>query len=63
LAAPQLPQKASNWEGDAKGESSNSKEFENIVEMLKEEAWEENVFLFADNSTAESALYKRELLQ
>jgi hypothetical protein len=51
------------WEPDAEDESSNWKEFENVVEALEEEG--ENgaldgclVYFFTDNSTVELALYK-----
>jgi hypothetical protein len=51
------------WQSDHDGESSNWREFTNVVESLEEEASPgrlENsmVFFFTDNSTAEAALYK-----
>jgi hypothetical protein len=51
------------WEPDAEGNSSNWREFENIVESLEEEAACGNVkgavvYMFTDNSTCEAALYK-----
>jgi hypothetical protein len=51
------------WEGDVEDNSSNWKEFENVVEALEEEG--NNgvldgclVYFFTDNSTVELALYK-----
>ena len=51
------------WESDAEGNSSNWREFENIVETLEEEAKAGHlkgsiVFLFTDNSTCEAAIFK-----
>jgi hypothetical protein len=51
------------WQSDQDGESSNWREFTNVVESLEEEASSgrlENsmVFFFTDNSTVEAALYK-----
>jgi hypothetical protein len=51
------------WQSDHDGESSNWREFTNVVESLEEEASSgrlENsmVFFFTDNSTVEAALYK-----
>jgi hypothetical protein len=50
------------WEPDAKDNSSDWREFENIVEALEEEAACGNlcgtlVYMFTDNSTCEAALY------
>jgi hypothetical protein len=51
------------WGSDEEGESSNFKEFENIVATVEEEATQgdlkgAHLFLFTDNSTVESALYR-----
>jgi hypothetical protein len=51
------------WGPDDEGESSNWKEFENVVETVECEAAEGTLkgavmFLFTDNSTVEAALYK-----
>jgi hypothetical protein len=51
------------WETDAEDESSNWKEFENVVEALEEEGQSSSldgclVYFFTDNSTVEAALYK-----
>jgi hypothetical protein len=51
------------WEKDAEDESSNWKEFENVVEALEEEGRNGSldgtlVYFFTDNSTVEAALYK-----
>jgi hypothetical protein len=51
------------WEPDAEDESSNWKEFENVVEALQEEGQSGAldgclVYFFTDNSTVEAALYK-----
>jgi hypothetical protein len=51
------------WEKDAEDESSNWREFENVVEALEEEGKNGSlngtlVYFFTNNSTVESALYK-----
>ena len=51
------------WEKDAEGNSSNWKEFENIVESLEEDGGKglltgASIFLATDNSTVEGCLYK-----
>jgi hypothetical protein len=51
------------WEPDAEDDSSNWKEFENVVEALEEEGKNGAldgclVYFFTDNSTVEIALYK-----
>lgn len=51
------------WGVEDEDESSNWKEFENVVEAVESEAAEGNLkgaqlFLFTDNSTVESGLYK-----
>lgn len=51
------------WDADTEEESSNFREFENIVETLETEEKDRNlcdslVYLFTDNSTVESAIYK-----
>jgi hypothetical protein len=56
------------WEKDAEDESSNWKEFENVVEALEEEGKNGSlggtlVYFFTDNSTVEAALYKGNLVE
>jgi hypothetical protein len=51
------------WDKDTEGESSNFREFENVIETLEEEASGGHlkgavIYLCTDNSTVESALYK-----
>jgi hypothetical protein len=51
------------WDSDTEGESSNFREFENIVETLESEEQDANmrgalIYLFTDNSTVESSVYK-----
>jgi polyhydroxyalkanoate synthesis regulator phasin len=51
------------WDPDTEDESSNFREFENVVETLEEEAKEGHlrgavIHLCTDNSTVEAALYK-----
>ena len=51
------------WDRDTEDESSNFREFENVVETLEEEAREGHlegavIHLCTDNSTVEAALYK-----
>ena len=51
------------WESDESDESSNWREFTNVVESLEEEARaghlnDSVVYFFTDNSTVEAALYK-----
>jgi hypothetical protein len=51
------------WDSDTKESSSNFREFENVVEALKEEGRQGNlqdalIFLCTDNSTVEAALVK-----
>jgi hypothetical protein len=51
------------WDSDTEEESSNFREFENVVDTLREEAEAGNlrnalIFLCTDNSTVESALVK-----
>jgi hypothetical protein len=51
------------WDKDTEDESSNYREFENVVETLEEEAKQGKlrgaiIFLCTDNSTVEAALYK-----
>jgi hypothetical protein len=51
------------WDKDTESESSNYREFENVVETLENEAEGgfirgAAIFLCTDNSTVESALYK-----
>ena len=51
------------WDSDTESETSNFREFENVVETLEEEAEKGNlrgaeVFMCTDNSTVESALYR-----
>jgi hypothetical protein len=51
------------WDADTEEESSNYREFENIVETLEAEEKDANmqgalVFVFTDNSTVEAAVYK-----
>jgi hypothetical protein len=51
------------WEPDESGESSNWRDFTNVVESLEEEAESGrlkngSVYFFTDNSTVEAGLYK-----
>jgi hypothetical protein len=51
------------WDKDTEGETSNFREFENVVETLEEEARKGSlqgaeIYLCTDNSTIEAALYK-----
>ena len=51
------------WDSETEEESSNFREFENIVETLEAKEADKNlenalVYLFTDNSTVEAAVYK-----
>jgi hypothetical protein len=51
------------WDADTEDESSNFREFENIVEALEAEEKDANmtgalIFIFTDNATVEAAVYK-----
>jgi hypothetical protein len=51
------------WDGDTECETSNFREFENVVEALEEEGEKGNLngaemYMCTDNSTVESALYR-----